>query len=150
MNIDTATLESIQEFSFYGYNCICKVLDVIDGDTLVVAMPYNNFVYKVRVRLKDVYAPETRTRDDEEKRRGIACRERLVRLLLSSLSLPYDSINCNTMTRDGIKRIFKENTVLCKLECDENDCFGRTLGTIKINENDININEMINDYLCSE
>lgn len=48
------------------------VTRVLDGDTIEVEIRRT-----VRVRLLDCWAPETRTRDKEEKRRGIAARRAL-------------------------------------------------------------------------
>ena len=48
------------------------VTRVLDGDTIEVEIRRT-----VRVRLLDCWAPETRTRDKEEKRRGIAARKAL-------------------------------------------------------------------------
>lgn len=48
---------------------------VIDGDTIVCRT-----VIQYRVRLLDCWAPESRTKDLEEKRRGIAAKERLISL----------------------------------------------------------------------
>lgn len=55
-----------------GYTTRCRVTEVIDGDTLEVQI-----VKKLRVRLIDCWAPETRTKDDKEKRSGILSKEHL-------------------------------------------------------------------------
>lgn len=49
---------------------------VIDGDTIEV-----EFVVRHRVRILDCWAPETRTRNKQEKERGIAARQRTADLL---------------------------------------------------------------------
>jgi endonuclease YncB( thermonuclease family) len=46
------------------------VVDVVDGDTIDVRITRT-----VRVRLLDCWCPETRTRDEEEKAKGIKARE---------------------------------------------------------------------------
>ena len=48
------------------------VTRVLDGDTVEVEVRRTG-----RVRLLDCWAPETRTKDEAEKRRGIAAREAL-------------------------------------------------------------------------
>ena len=59
-----------------------NILRVLDGDTVDVLF---NFPFgiqvKKRVRLFGINAPETRTRDLEEKRKGILAKERLAELL---------------------------------------------------------------------
>ena len=49
---------------------------MIDGDTLVLAP-----IYRLRLRLLECWAPETRTRDPVEKARGIESREALANLI---------------------------------------------------------------------
>lgn len=50
-----------------------KVLAVTDGDTLKIQVP----AWEASIRLLDCWAPETRTRDEEEKRRGFAAKNYL-------------------------------------------------------------------------
>ena len=64
----------------YEYK-IQKVGKVVDGDTIdvVVDLGFHTFVKK-RVRLYGINTPETRTRNKEEKAKGIAAKLRLVEL----------------------------------------------------------------------
>jgi micrococcal nuclease len=60
------------------------VLRVVDGDTVDVRIDLGFSVhYKVRVRLNGIDAPESRTRDLEEKKLGLAAKERLEQILES-------------------------------------------------------------------
>lgn len=59
-----------------GYVTGCRVVDAYDGDTVVV-----DITRRVRVRLLDCWAPEIRTHDSDEKRRGIASRAYLASIL---------------------------------------------------------------------
>lgn len=52
-----------------------EIVRVIDGDTVICR---TSFEY--RVRLLDCWAPESRTRDAEEKQRGLAAKARMVAL----------------------------------------------------------------------
>lgn len=64
------------------YEYLAEVVRVIDGDTLVLQVD-NGFrsSYTDSFRLYGINAPEQRTRDLEEKRRGIAATEFLKSLL---------------------------------------------------------------------
>tara|TARA_R100001443_G_scaffold19528_1_gene31181 strand:+ start:5988 stop:6326 length:339 start_codon:yes stop_codon:yes gene_type:complete len=59
-----------------------EILRVVDGDTVDVRIDLGFKVhYNVRVRLHGINAPESRTRDKEEKIRGLAAKERLEQLV---------------------------------------------------------------------
>lgn len=53
-----------------------QVVRVLDGDTIEVEVKRT-----VRIRLLDCWAPETRTRDAEEKKEGLAAKEFLKQLV---------------------------------------------------------------------
>ena len=64
------------------FNYYAKVDRVVDGDTIdaFVDLGFSTFK-KVRIRMHGFNAPESRTRDLEEKKRGLAAKERLKVLL---------------------------------------------------------------------
>jgi len=64
----------------YRYNA--KIDKVVDGDTVdaLVDLGFDTWK-KVRIRMMGMNAPESRTRDLEEKKRGLAAKERLIELL---------------------------------------------------------------------
>tara|TARA_R110002020_G_scaffold84246_1_gene208845 strand:- start:11 stop:382 length:372 start_codon:yes stop_codon:yes gene_type:complete len=59
-----------------------EVLRVVDGDTVDVRVDLGFHVhYRVRVRMYGINAPESRTRNKEEKIRGLAAKERLEQMI---------------------------------------------------------------------
>ena len=64
----------------YTYNA--KVVKVVDGDTIdaLVDLGFNTWK-NVRIRMNGMNAPESRTRDLEEKARGLAAKARLKEIL---------------------------------------------------------------------
>ena len=64
----------------YKYNA--KVDRVVDGDTVdaLVDLGFDTWK-KVRIRMMGINTPESRTRDLEEKKRGLAAKKRLIELL---------------------------------------------------------------------
>ena len=64
----------------YTYNA--KVVKVVDGDTIdaLVDLGFNTWK-QVRIRMHGMNAPESRTRDLEEKARGLAAKARLREIL---------------------------------------------------------------------
>jgi len=64
----------------YEYNAI--VNRVVDGDTIDVTIDLGFHAHiKTRVRMEGMNAPESRTRNLEEKKRGLAAKARLQEIL---------------------------------------------------------------------
>ena len=64
----------------YEYKAI--VDRVVDGDTIDVTIDLGFKVWKkMRVRMEGINTPESRTRDKEEKKRGLAAKDRLKEIL---------------------------------------------------------------------
>jgi endonuclease YncB( thermonuclease family) len=67
-------------YDVYEYNA--KLIRVIDGDTIDASIDLGFDVWvRKRIRLHGIDAPESRTRDLEEKKRGIASTEFLRTLM---------------------------------------------------------------------
>ena len=103
-----------------------KVLRVVDGDTIDVDLDlgFSVWLRKQRVRLYGIDTPESRTRNKEEKVRGLLSKAKLKELA------PIGS------------------TIKLKTQIgDERGKFGRILGTLLTQDN-ININEFLieNNY----
>lgn len=64
----------------YEYKAV--VNRVVDGDTIDVTIDLGFSVWKkMRVRMEGINTPESRTRDLEEKKRGLAAKDRLKEIL---------------------------------------------------------------------
>lgn len=64
----------------YTYNA--KVVKIVDGDTLDALVDLGFDTWKqVRIRMMGINTPESRTRDLEEKARGLAAKARLKEIL---------------------------------------------------------------------
>ena len=60
------------------YEYKATIRRVVDGDTVDVTLDLGfNILYNSRIRLHGIDAPESRTRDLEEKARGLAAKERV-------------------------------------------------------------------------
>ena len=104
------------------YEYAAELVRVIDGDTVDCVNDLGfDIKYKCRVRLKGINTPEVRTRDLEEKKRGLAAKDRVIELF------------------EG------QETFIIKTELDKKGKYGRILGTIIINND-----ESINQILLSE
>ena len=103
----------------YEYNC--KVKRVVDGDTVDVLIDLGfDIAYASRVRLYGIDTPESRTRDKDEKARGL-------------------------ISKDFLKSWLDKGSVVIRTRKDKKGKFGRILGEMVVD--DININElMIEEY----
>jgi len=65
------------------YTYRCKVIKIIDGDTVDVDIDlgFGVWMHKERVRLYGIDTPESRTRDLEEKKYGLAAKQFLTNML---------------------------------------------------------------------
>jgi len=65
------------------YEYRCKVVKVIDGDTVDVDIDlgFGVWMHKERVRMFGIDTPESRTRDLEEKKYGLAAKKFLTKML---------------------------------------------------------------------
>ena len=64
----------------YIYNAMC--IKVVDGDTIDAQIDLGFDTHKViRIRLVGINAPESRTRDLEEKTRGLAAKQFVIDIL---------------------------------------------------------------------
>jgi len=75
------------------YEYYVKLLRVVDGDTIdvLVDLGFDTHVKK-RIRFYGINAPESRTRDKEEKKRGIAAKIRLMEILEGAPKLRCKSL----------------------------------------------------------
>ena len=72
------------------YEYKCKILRVVDGDTVDVDIDlgFGVWMHKERVRMMGIDTPESRTRDLVEKAFGLASKDRLKELLpVGSMSI---------------------------------------------------------------
>ena len=109
----------------YEYK-IKSVDHIVDGDTFDCTVDLGfNISHKIRVRMYGINTPESRTRDLEEKARGLASKDRLVELLTSGF--------------------FPDNNLV--LQTKEKGKYGRYLGVVyrkrKDDEEMFNINERL-------
>ena len=103
----------------YEYNA--ELIRVVDGDTVDCWVDLGfDIRIKERVRLAGIDAPETRTRDLEEKAKGLKSKDWLI----------------SALSEDNTKFILRTNSF------DSKGKYGRTIGTIFL-KNGTNINELM-------
>ena len=109
------------------YEYRAKVEKVVDGDTMDLSIDLGfDIHYASRVRLLGIDTPESRTRDLEEKKRGLAAKDRVLELC------PVGS------------------SVILKTSKDGKGKFGRILGSIYPGDGLFENSDSVNDILVNE
>ena len=99
------------------YEYSCKVERVVDGDTIDCVMDLGfDILYKCRVRLFGIDTPESRTRNLDEKARGLLAKEYLKMAIEGG-----DKVVIRTELKDSRGK------------------FGRVLGSVIVDEVNINL-----------
>ena len=115
------TLKNTLKFNFDKEIHLCKVLSCYDGDTIRVAFKHHNSYIQYSIRMLGYNTPEIRTKDQNEKEKAILARDALRNKILN-------------------KYVYIEFGKFCK--------YGRILGTVYLNLNDIgDNNKSINKFM---
>ena len=107
----------------------CKIVKVIDGDTVDVDIDlgFVIWIHKERIRLWGIDTPESRTRDLEEKKYGLLAKQMIEKWL------PVNSIQTLVTVKDKAGK------------------FGRVLGQFKIDDPLLTINTwMVHNHYAAE
>ena len=110
------------------YEYRCKILRVVDGDTVDVDidMGFGVWLHKERVRLYGIDTPESRTKDLEEKKYGLIAKEQIKSFM------PVGSMQTLVTVKDKTGK------------------FGRILGKFLIHDNKTDAQMTINDWMIRE
>ena len=102
-----------------GYTYNCKIVKVIDGDTvdIDIDLGFSVWLHKQRIRLYGIDTPESRTRDKEEKKYGLLAKKQI------QFWLPKSSFQTLITIKDKTGK------------------FGRILGKFKINDTTAILND---------
>lgn len=87
------------------YEYRCKLVEVYDGDTLVVDIDlgFDVWLHRQRVRIKGVDTPEIRSLSHDEKAMGVEARE-FVRNLVEQEQAVYGSLTLVVETYDATEK----------------------------------------------
>ena len=110
------------------YEYRCKIVRVVDGDTVDVDIDlgFGVWMHKERIRLHGIDTPESRTRDLEEKKYGLLAKEKV------KFVLPEGSMQTLVTVKDKAGK------------------FGRIRGKFKIFDSKNDCETTINDWMIQE
>lgn len=115
-----------QEFTLSEKFLPGRLVDIIDGDSLVIILPVFNSYYKYHVRVNGIDTCEIKSKNQDNKTLALQARLELLNLITQNTQQEY---NIN-ITRTDIKRILNESVFLVYLECKDFDKYGRLLADV--------------------
>ena len=149
MQIDNATMANTPQLHSLQGLVIrdARVIDVLDGDTLVVAAWFPNLishdaaprVSRVTIRVEGIDTPERTSHDENARALARLAHARAIALVLSRLDPHHTPAHdellsiCSqnrTVTRSGVQNLLQRHAALVDVRCGPQDKFGRTLGAI--------------------
>lgn len=79
--LESVDLGKIDKLPFRGKVCPCRIIKVIDGDTIKVAAFYADRLYEYNIRIINIDAPEMKSKNDLERRAAIKVTNYVMELL---------------------------------------------------------------------
>jgi endonuclease YncB( thermonuclease family) len=111
-------------FSFNGLNCMSRVIDITDGDTIKTIIPFKDEYYKIIVRLNNIDTCETRSKCEENKKIGLDAKKRIYNLITGK--------TIDIIDKKFIKNELNNNFYQVYIKCYDFDKYGRVLADIYI------------------
>ncbi len=136
-----ADVETIPYFGMDGKETIGRIVNIIDGDTIVVVFSFKTELYKFKIRMAGINCPELhpKTGTEQEKQDEIQsaknAREYLIRIITGNDSL-YG------LTPNELKKYFATNSLFVHIKVLGWDKYGRTLAKL-YDKNKLCINDMM-------
>lgn len=123
--LTNARWDNTPEMTLDGHVTEARVLDVYDGDTMTVAMPWKDGVYRFTLRLLGINAEEIKGTAGDVKERANAARV----LLAQNVSNGRFQID-SKMTRAALRKALDAHDCRVRVECKAFDKYGRVLANV--------------------
>lgn len=138
-------------FSFNGLNCISRVVDITDGDTIKAIINFKDNYYKIIIRLFNIDTCETKSSNIINKNLGIEAKKRVYNIITDKKIENEINDNSNSNIKKIIKNELNNNCYYIYIKCYDFDKYGRVLADIYKNENEsANDNNSISNILINE
>lgn len=119
--------DNTNQFTLNGTSLTGRLVDIIDGDSLVIILKVFGNYYKYNVRIMGIDTCEIKSKNQENKRLALEARCELLRLITN------DSSHISSLSKNEIRKILDTNLFLVDLECYDFDKYGRLLADIYFN-----------------
>lgn len=134
--------DEVDYFDFNGQECLVKIVDIYDGDTVSVIFHINNQYYKYRCRLRRINCEELHSTVNKESNTDLANQARVE--LAQKILGNEIGLECK---RCRLRELLGEHTGLNYCKFYEFDKYGRLL--IELYESENRDSQNLNDYLIN-
>jgi endonuclease YncB( thermonuclease family) len=120
-NYDITTPEfTLKDICLHG-----RLVDIIDGDSLIVILPIFDSFYKYHVRINGIDTCEMKSKSEQNKRLALRARSELLNLITNQ-NFGYD------IDRKTIQEKLNDDVYIIYLECGDFDKYGRLLANVYV------------------
>lgn len=127
-------------FSLNGLKTQARVVNVVDGDTLVLIINIFDKYFKFYTRINGIDTCEIHSSNKDVKELGLVAKYRIIEILC-----PHKKVNeIMCITKKQIIDIFKDYLCIVNIECFDFDKYGRLLADIYTIDN-INLSKILLD-----
>lgn len=134
-------LGSVSKFSIHNENVLARVVDIIDGDTMVLVFELLGKFFKFNARLSGIDVSELHNSNDDLKQVSVLAKMRVLSVLLSDNNIA--SYGYLPSDRKGIQSLCEKYPLLVYVDCDGFDKYGRVLATVRTLNQSINLSKML-------
>jgi micrococcal nuclease len=109
--LEECSEESVKWFSLEGFECKGKVVDIYDGDSLTLILPFRDEYFKFKCRLYGIDTAESCTKNLDEKNVGVDAKKFLEKMLLGEIV----DVICNKFDKYGrllVVVIYKDQNIV--------------------------------------
>lgn len=114
-------------FTLNGTSLSGRLVDIIDGDSLIIILKVFGNYYKYNVRIMGIDTCEIKSKNQENKRLAFEARCELLRLVTNEPSY------ISNIPKNEIRKILDTNLFIVDLKCYDFDKYGRLLADIYFN-----------------
>lgn len=116
---NNSTLDNTSTLTLDGNTLYGKVVDIYDGDTCTIILPFKDKPYKFNVRLAEIDTCEMKSKSPLNKELALKARNRLLELITEQKSQLED--------RKNIRQLLNSNNFILSVKCGKYDKYGRLL-----------------------
>lgn len=114
-----------------GLQTPARLLDIIDGDTIICVVPTLGHFLKFHIRLNGIDTCEIKSKDPEIKEKAMEARQYLIDALCGDKrDHQFDPSAAHSQQRKDLQHHLEDNCVLVYLHCNQFDKYGRLLADV--------------------